>query len=133
MAEINYFAVEGPSSSGYGSDLFDFGYIPSGLPPAQAATTASQIEAGGGGFNWNAALKDITGAWLTVEAFNAKKAELPTSYRTNELGQTYAVDPDYRGPQTLGGVGSAIGGIPTAWLLIGALIVGAIMMAKEDD
>lgn len=136
MADTNYFAVEGPSSFDYTSDLYGFGYLPSSQPPAQAATTASQIESGGTGFNWNSfapALADITKAWMTVKAVNATTQEAPTGYRVNGEGQVYAVDPAYRGPQTLGGVGSAIGGIPTAWLLIGALIVGAVMLAKEDD
>lgn len=109
----------GPESAGYGTGLYDFGYTGANLPPAQAATSASQLEAGGSGFNWNAAIGDITKAYMLKTAIKAQAAEVPTNYRVNESGQLYATDPAYRGAQTLGGVGSAIGGIPTIWILLG--------------
>lgn len=129
-------SIEGPVSSGFGSGLYDFGYYPSSQPPAQAATTASQVESGGSGFSWGdfaPALADITKAWMTVKTVNATTQEVPTSYRVNEDGQLYATDPAYRGPATLGTVASKAGAIPVAWLFIGAMIFGAVMLAKEDD
>lgn len=108
----------GPTSSGYGTGLYDFGYAGANLPPAQAATSASQLESGGSGFNWNAALSDITKVYMMKTAIKAQGQEMPTGYRVNESGQLYATDPAYR-PQTIGGVGSAIGGIPVIWIVIG--------------
>lgn len=122
--------LEGPTTAAFGTGLYDFGYQPNQLPPAQAAGTASQLEAGGGGFDWNGALHDITGAWLAVES-KKSNAEVPTNYRTNQQGQLYATDPAYRNGATLGGAVGAIGGIPTAWIVIGALIFGAVALSKE--
>lgn len=114
----------------FGEGLYDFGWgEATGQPPAQAAGTASQIESGGSGFNWNSALSDITKAWMTVEALDSPRPEALTGYRTNAQGQLYATNP--QGAATLGGVGSAIGGIPTAWLLIGALIFAVVTMSKD--
>lgn len=121
--------LEGPPSSGFGTGLYDFGYQQGQLPPAQAAGTASQVEAGGTGIDWNGALHDITGAWLAMESKNGK-TELPTNYRTNQQGQLYATDPAYRNGTTLGGAVGAIGGIPTAWFVIGALIYGAVALSR---
>ena len=123
--------LEGPPDAGYGTGLYDFGYAPTSQPPARAATTASQLESGGSGFNWGGlsnTIADITKTYMQVEAIKASRPEMPTTYRTNGDGVTYATDPAYR---TLGGVGSAIGGIPTAWLLIGGLIAAAVILGKD--
>lgn len=123
--------LEGPPSSGYGSDLYDFGYAPTSSPPSQVATTASQIESGGTGFNWgglSSTIADITRAYVAVEAVKNGNPQMPLQYRTNGNGETYVTDPAYR---TLGGVGSAIGGIPTAWLIIGGIIFAAVVLGKD--
>ena len=125
-------SIEGPASSSYGTDLYDFGYAGANLPPAQAATTASQLESGGSGFNWNAALSDITKVYMATQSNNATPMQVPTGYRVNEQGQLYAVDPTYSGGvRTLGGVGSAIGGIPTGWIIIG--VIGFLMYSAADS
>lgn len=127
----NYLGLlEGPTRDSLGSSLYNFGYTNANQPPAQAATTASQLESGGSGFNWNAALSDITRVYLTREAIKSGTPEAPTTYRTNEYGEVYAADPAYRGPQTLGGVGNSIAGIPVVWLIIGAVVV-FVVTAKD--
>lgn len=126
-------SIIGPPDGGYGSGLYDFGYAPTSQPPARAATTASQIESGGSGFSWgdvSNTLLDITKTYMQVEAGKSARPEAPVQYRTNGNGETYATDPAYR-VNTLGGVGSAIGGIPTAWLLIGGIVVAALILGKE--
>ncbi len=123
----------GPTAGGYDDGLYGFGYSTSSQPPARAATTASQIESGGSGFNWSGfgnTVLDITKAYMQVEAVKSSRPEAPVTYRTNEQGETYTSG-NGQGVQTLGGVGSAIGGIPTAWLLIGGLIFAAVILSKE--
>jgi len=123
----------GPVSSLFGDDLYDFGYQSQGMPPAQAASTASQIESGGSGFNWSSLssgigdlMQDATKAWISIQNYK-KGSELPTGYAVNDKGQIYAVDPAYR-PTTVAG---AIGGIPMSFVLIAGLIWAAVSLVDE--
>lgn len=130
-------AVEGPASSDYGAGLYDFGYAATSQPPSQVATSASQLESGGSGFDWGQMLgtvADVTKAYMQIEAVKSGAPMGPVQYRTNGNGQVYATDPTYQqqgGVNTLGGVGSALGGIPTAWLMIGGIVALAIFLGKD--
>lgn len=133
--ETDYLSLlEGPTSSAFGVSLYDFGYQPTQLPPAQAASTASQIESGGTGFNWSGLasgvgdlMQDATKAWITYKNYQ-KGSELPTGYAVNQQGQVYPVDPAYR-PTTVAG---AIGGIPMSLVMIAGLIWAAVSLGGDD-
>jgi hypothetical protein len=135
MGDTDYLSLlEGPTSTGFGATLYDFGYQPGSLPPAQASSTASQVESGGSGINWSGLssgignlMQDVTKAWINVQNYK-KGSEVPTGYAVNGQGQVYAVDPAYR-PTTLG---SAVGGIPMSFILIGGLIWAAMALGKDD-
>lgn len=127
--------IEGPSSSGWGVGLYDFGYVPDSLPPSHVATTASQVESGSSGINWNfdlsgvgGLLSDVTKAWVTVQD-HRNQANLPTGYARNAAGEVYAVDPAYRQQQPT--VGSTLNQIPVSFLIIGGLIVAAIALGGD--
>jgi len=135
MGDTDYLSLlEGPPSSAFGTTLYDFGYQPQSLPPSEVATTASQVESGGTGVNWDFGsgvgnlIQDITKAWITVKDHKSA-TELPTGYARNAQGQIYAVDPAYRTTPT---VGSALNSIPVSFLMIGGLIWAAIALGKED-
>lgn len=113
-----------------GSGLYEFGYQASNLPPAEAATRATQYEAGGSGFDFdlNQGLKDLAAIWITNESREAREsAQLPVQYRRAENGQLYATDPAYRAQ--LGG--TTIAGIPVMWIALGAAALLAIAMVKD--
>lgn len=134
MGEPDYLSLlEAPPSSGYGTGTYDFGYLPPSLPPAEVATTASQVESGGTGFNWAGLssgigdlMQDATKAWISIQNYK-KGSELPTGYARNAQGQVYAVDPAYR-PTTLG---AAVGGIPMSFVLIAGLIYAAFALGDD--
>jgi hypothetical protein len=116
-----------------GTGLYDFSVDESvNLPPAEAAYKASQVESGGSGwgFDLNSALKDLAGAWVASESYQARAASgAPVQYRRGTDGQLYVTDPTYRnGPP---GGGGSILGIPVTWLLVGGLIFFAVTAAKD--
>lgn len=125
--------IEGPFSSDYGTGLYDFGYVPDALPPSGVATTASQVESGGTGINWDfgaltgSLIQDVTKAWVTIQD-HKNQQNLPTGYARNSQGQIYAVDPAYRGQPT---VGSALNGIPLSFLMIGGLLFLAVVLGDD--
>jgi len=91
MGETDYLSLlEGPPSSAFGTTLYDFGYQPQSLPPSEVATTASQVESGGSGVNWNFGsgvgnlIQDITKAWITVKDHKSA-TELPTGQKPRRL------------------------------------------------
>jgi hypothetical protein len=137
MGDTDYLSLlEGPSSSSYGSGLYDFGYQPSSLPPSGVATTASQVESGGTGVNWSFdttgvgnLIQDVTKAWITVRDHQAG-GNLPTGYARGPDGSIYAVDPAYRNMQQPT-VGSTLNHIPVSFLLIGGLIFAALALGDD--
>jgi len=136
MGDTDYLSLlEGPSSSGFGDTLYDFGYQPSSLPPSGVATTASQVESGGSGVNWSFdtsgvgnLLQDVTKAWITVRDHQSGGG-LPTGYARGPDGRVYAVDPAYRAGQPT--VGSTLNQIPVSFLLIGGLIFLAVALGDD--
>ena len=135
MGETDYLRMlEGPSSSGFGTTLYDFGYQPSSLPPSGAATTASQVESGSTGINWDFGsgvgnlIQDVTKAWITVKDHQSQTS-LPTGYARAQDGSIYAVDPAYRGTQPT--VGSTLNSIPLSFILIGGLLFLAVALGDD--
>lgn len=125
--------IEGPFSSDYGTGLYDFGYVPEALPPSGVATTASQVESGGTGINWDFGaltgnlIQDVTKAWVTIQD-HKNQTNLPTGYARNAQGQIYAVDPAYRPQPT---VGSTLNSIPLSFLMIGGLLFLAVVLGDD--
>jgi hypothetical protein len=135
MGDTDYLSLlEGPPSSSFGTTLYDFGYQPSSLPPSGVATTASQVESGSTGINWDFSssvgnlLNDVTKAWITVQDHKSQTS-LPTGYARAADGSIYAVDPAYRG--TAPTVGSTLNTIPLSFLLIGGLLFAAIALGED--
>jgi hypothetical protein len=136
MGETDYLSqLEGPASSGYGSTLYDFGYAAANLPPSGVATTASQVESGSTGINWNFdasgvgnLIQDVTKAWITVRD-HQNGGGLPTGYARAADGSIYATDPAYRAGQPT--VGGTLNQIPVSFLLIGGLIFLAITLGED--
>jgi hypothetical protein len=136
MGETDYLSLlEGPQSSAFGTTLYDFGYQPSSLPPSGAATTASQVESGSTGINWNfdlsgvgALMQDITKAWITVKD-HQNQTNIPTGYARAPDGSIYAVDPAYR--NTAPTVGSTLNSIPLSFLMIGGLLFLAVVLGDD--
>lgn len=98
---------QGAISGELGSGLYDFATQTANLPTAEAASTASQVESGGTGFNWNQALADITGAWVKVEGQSSSWPGAPVQYRKGEDGRLYTTDGKLvqspaAGPQKIG-------------------------------
>lgn len=75
-----------------GTGLYEFGVQTANLPVSEAATTASQVESGGNGFNWNNALHDITGAWVAAEGKANSWPGAAVQYRRGEDGRLYNTD-----------------------------------------
>lgn len=122
----------GLPSGELGSGLYDFGYTFDNLPASEAAQTATQIESGGTGFDWNKGLGDLLGAWVMTERYSSTtQQQMPVQYRKAPDGTLYTTDPAYPATYRQPLASGQIAGIPTSWLLIGGAIFLAITLAKD--
>lgn len=114
---------------GLGTGMYEMTYQTDGLPVSEVSHKASQLEEGGGGFDFdiNAALKDLAGVWLARESRQNQWAgqEQQTQYLRAANGTVYPAG-QYMGPAP------AQGGINFSTLMLLGLVVGAVVLLKDD-
>ena len=124
MADENY-GQAAVTGGGFGTGLYDFGYTGANLPVSGAATTVSQFDSGGVAFNWNDAIRDITGAWVAIQGTESQWPGQAVQYRRGADGALYTTD------------GVLVQAAPNAQpriTLTGLLVVGGIiyLLMKGD-